>query len=213
MKKKNILISAIFVLIAIIFTELVKIVDVKSIGPNGSVVGFATINKSISDFIGVNMLWYDITYYLGIIALGMCACYAFIGFIQLVKRKSLLKIDKEIMMLAAFYVLVAIVYVFFEKVIINYRPVLMDGVLEASYPSSHTLMTICICGSSILINRRLFNNNITKVLNILILLIMAFTVVGRFISGVHWFTDIVGGILIATAMLVLFDSLLKSLKE
>ena len=72
----------------------------------------------------------------------------------------------------------------------------MNGFLEASYPSSHTLMTICLCGSSIIINKKMFNNKITKLMNMLSLTIVLITVIGRLISGVHWFTDIIVGIFI-----------------
>ena len=112
-----------------------------------------------------------------------------------------------------YYIIVIALYVFFEKVIINYRPILMNGFLEASYPSSHTLMTICICGSSILINKKLFNNKITKVINYLSIIIITITVVGRLISGVHWFTDIIGGILISSGLLMTFYSLLSIINK
>lgn len=212
-EKRNFLIVGILVILAMIFTVLVKTVDVKPVGANESNIGFATINKSFSNIIGVNMICYDITYYLGILALGIAGIYACIGLIQMIKRKSILKIDREIILLGCFYVLVAVIYVFFEKVIINYRPILMEGVLEASYPSSHTLLTICICGSSIIINRQLFKNKITKILNILLAVIMVATVVGRLVSGVHWLTDIIGGILISSALLMGYYSLIKFKKE
>ena len=139
--------------------------------------------------------------------------YAFIGLIQLIKRRSIFKVDKEIILLGLYYIIVIALYVFFEKVIINYRPILMNGFLEASYPSSHTLMTICICGSSILINKKLFNNKITKVINYLSIIIITITVVGRLISGVHWFTDIIGGILISSGLLMTFYSLLSIINK
>ena len=143
----------------------------------------------------------------------MAIVYVFIGLIQLIKRRSIFKVDKEIILLGLYYIIVIALYVFFEKVIINYRPILMNGFLEASYPSSHTLMTICICGSSILINKKLFNNKITKVINYLSIIIITITVVGRLISGVHWFTDIIGGILISSGLLMTFYSLLSIINK
>ena len=193
-KKRNFLISGILLLIAITFTILVKVVDVKQIGVNNSSIGFATLNQFIFETTGVNMIWYHITDWLGLIPVFMAIVYAFIGLIQFIKRRSIFKVDKEIILLGLYYIIVIALYVFFEKVIINYRPILMNGFLEASYPSSHTLMTICICGSSILINKKLFNNKITKVINYLSIIIITITVVGRLISGVHWFTDIIGEI-------------------
>ena len=163
-KKRNFLISGILLLIAITFTILVKVVDVKQIGVNNSSIGFATLNQFIFETTGVNIIWYHITDWLGLIPVFMAIVYAFIGLIQLIKRRSIFKVDKEIILLGLYYIIVIALYVFFEKVIINYRPILMNGFLEASYPSSHTLMTICICGSSILINKKLFNNKIRVIL-------------------------------------------------
>ena len=212
-KKRNFLISGILLLIAITFTILVKVVDVKQIGVNNSSIGFATLNQFIFETTGVNMIWYHITDWLGLISVFMAIVYAFIGLIQLIKRRSIFKVDKEIILLGLYYIIVIALYVFFEKVIINYRPILMNGFLEASYPSSHTLMTICICGSSILINKKLFNNKITKVINYLSIIIITITVVGRLISGVHWFTDIIGGILISSGLLMTFYSLLSIINK
>ena len=212
-KKRNFLISGILLLIAITFTILVKVVDVKQIGVNNSSIGFATLNQFIFETTGVNIIWYHITDWLGLIPVFMAIVYAFIGLIQLIKRRSIFKVDKEIILLGLYYISVIALYVFFEKVIINYRPILMNGFLEASYPSSHTLMTICICGSSILINKKLFNNKITKVINYLSIIIITITVVGRLISGVHWFTDIIGGILISSGLLMTFYSLLSIINK
>ena len=133
-KKNNYLISASLILLALTFTILVKIIDVKPVGVNGADIGFSTINKFIFDKVGVNTLWYDITEYLGYITLFGVLIYGVVGLVQLIKRKSLLKVDKELIILGMFYVCVLFVYVLFEKVVINYRPVLMEGVLEASYP-------------------------------------------------------------------------------
>lgn len=212
-KKRNFLISGILLLIAITFTILVKVVDVKQIGVNNSSIGFATLNQFIFETTGVNMIWCHITDWLGLIPVFMVIVYAFIGLIQFIKRRSIFKVDKEIILLGLYYIIVIALYVFFEKVIINYRPILMNGFLEASYPSSHTLMTICICGSSILINKKLFNNKITKVINYLSIIIITITVVGRLISGVHWFTDIIGGILISSGLLMTFYSLLSIINK
>ena len=212
-KKRNFLISGILLLIAITFTILVKVVDVKQIGVNNSSIGFATLNQFIFETTGVNMIWYHITDWLGLIPVFMAIVYAFIGLIQFIKRRSIFKVDKEIILLGLYYIIVIALYVFFEKVIINYRPILMNGFLEASYPSSHTLMTICICGSSILINKKLFSNKITKVINYLSIIIITITVVGRLISGVHWFTDIIGGILISSGLLMTFYSLLSIINK
>ena len=212
-KKRNFFISTILILLAVVFTILVKVVDVKQVGVNGTSIGFATLNQIVFKTTGVNMMWYHITDWLGLVPIFMAMVYSLLGLVQLIKRKSLFKVDKEIIILGLFYVVVISIYIFFEKVIVNYRPILMNGFLEASYPSSHTLMTICLCGSSIIVNKKLFNNKITKLMNMLSLIIIFITIIGRLISGVHWFTDIIGGIFIGVALLMTLYSLVEMIKK
>ena len=212
-KRRNFIISSILIFLAIGFTVLVKVVDVKQVGVNETSIGFATVNQFVFNFFGVNMVWYHITDWLGLVPIFMAMTYALIGLIQLIKRKSLFKVDKEIIILGIFYFIVIVLYLFFEKVIVNYRPILMNGFIEASYPSSHTLMTICLCGSSIIVNRKLFNNKITKFMNILSIAIILITIIGRLISGVHWFTDIIGGIFISIALLMALYSIINLIKK
>ena len=202
MKKKNMIVSIILMVLSILYTVLVRIVDVKDIGPEGSNVGFSTINKYVSDLVDLNMTWYKITEYIGYIAILVAGIYALIGLVELIKRKSIKKIDKEIIALGVLYIFVIGIYVLFEKFVINYRPVIIENVLEASYPSSHTLLALCVCGSGIMVNNKLFSNKkYIKLVNIILLVLMCTIVVGRVLSGVHWITDIVGGILISSALL------------
>ena len=213
MKRKCLIITILLLISSIIFIVLLKRIDIKCDAVNNSCIGFATINQLIFNKIGVNMTWYFITDWLGIIPILVSMVYAIIGFKQLVKRKSIRNVDKEIIILGIFYILVISIYIFFEKYIVNYRPILMNGNLEASFPSSHTLMTICLCGSSIIVNNILFKNNFSKIINIMSILIIFTTIMGRLISGVHWFTDIIGGILISSFLLMLFYSILTLNKK
>ena len=210
MKKKNIITSITMIILAVIYTILVKIIDVAPIGPNNSEVGFSKINGFFHNLLGSNMTIYKITEILGIIPLLMAGIYAIIGVVELIKRKSFTKVDREIYALAGLYVVVLGLYIFFEKCIINYRPILIDGVLEASYPSSHTLMALCICGSSIIVNKRIFHKKIFNLENKLSIFLMVSIVLGRFISGVHWFSDILGGIFISLALLSSFYTVISS---
>lgn len=211
--KKNILICVLLVLISIIYTLLVKYVDTSTIGPNGSVVGFSSLNSFVFNLTGNNMTLYKITEILGIIPILIALMYAVIGLIQVIDRKSL-KVDKELIALGILYIIVILIYVFFEKCIINYRPVLIDGILEASYPSSHTLLSICICGSALLINKYLFNNKkIYKYINIISIISMVLIVLGRLLSGVHWTSDIIGSIIISITLLKILETYYLSIKK
>lgn len=211
--KKNILICVLLVLISIIYTLLVKYVDTSTIGPNGSVVGFSSLNSFVFNLTGNNMTLYKITEILGIIPILIALMYAVIGLIQVIDRKSL-KVDKELIALGILYIIVILIYVFFEKCIINYRPVFIDGILEASYPSSHTLLSICICGSALLINKYLFNNKkIYKYINIISIISMVLIVLGRLLSGVHWASDIIGSIIISITLLKILETYYLSIKK
>lgn len=214
LKKKNIIVSICLIMLSVIYTILVKNVDVAPIGPKASSVGFSTLNKFVFSFLGRSNIWYNITEVLGMISILIALFYALIGLYKLIKNKSILKIDKEIIILGIFYFVVLLVYLFFEKVIINYRPVLVKGVLEASYPSSHTMLSICICLSAMIINNKLYKSmRISKIINTLSIIIMITTTVGRLLSGMHWISDILGGIIISICLSYIFKTVIYSLNE
>ena len=212
LKWKNI--SILLGIVSIIYIIMLKTIDVKPIGPYHTKVGFAAINNFVHIHLPKNMIWYNITKYLGYLTFILIIYYAIIGLKQLIKNKSLKKVDKKIILLGAFYVLVGIVYVVFEKVIINYRPVLMGDELEASFPSSHTMLALCVCASSLIMSKYyLKDKGIKKILDIITWVVMIVLVVGRLISGVHWLTDILGGILISGFLLSILNTFLNIIKE
>lgn len=204
-KRPLILLFSSFVLAAA-FTIIVKFVDVQPIGPEGSKVGLAGLNSIVFLNIGESPFWRQLTDFLGI-ALGVVVvAYVIFAIIRLVRTKSLKKLNRELLMLGFFYLVLAIIYLVFEKLlIVNFRPILIDGALEASYPSSHTLFALAICGSAIMVNSRLFSGLASKVLNIVLCILAPLIVIGRLLSGVHWFTDIAGGVLFAAVLLASFS--------
>ena len=199
MKKKSYFwcyLSILFILAFVLWTILVKVVDLKAIGPNSSVVGFATINGWISNKIGVNFMLYNVTDWLGFVPIAVALSFAILGVIQWIKRKSLLKVDKNLFVLGAFYIVVFAVYVLFEFVVINRRPVLIEGILEASYPSSTTMLVLSVMPTALLqLKARIKNKVLKNVVVYTIIAFVAFMLIGRVIAGVHWFSDIIGGIL------------------
>ena len=209
MKKKNTLLTAIFILtLFVLFTALLQIVDVRAIGPRNSVVGMATINRFVHNLTGVNLTLYNITDWLGLVPLLFAVGFAFLGLVQLIKRRKLLKVDYSILILGGFYIVTMLAYVFFEKVVINYRPTLINGYLEVSYPSSTTLLVMCVMPTSIMqLKSRIKNKKFENLTTISITIFIAFMVVARLISGVHWLTDIIGGALLSTGLVIMYYSI------
>ena len=189
----------------ILWTLLISIVNVQSIGPWDSAVGFATINGLFHDLTGVHMTLYHITDWLGLVPVVFGFGFAILGLVQWIKRKHILKVDYSILVLGVYYVVVLAAYLFFEEVVVNYRPVLIAGYLEASYPSSTTLLVLCVTPTANMqLNNRIKNYNLRRIVSCAIKAFTAFMVIGRLVSGVHWFTDIIGGILLSIGLVALY---------
>lgn len=213
-RRKLFLTTFILFIIFIVYTILVKYYDVATIGPKNSAVGFSGINSLVHHALPYNEFWYKLTKYLGIIPFLYCAFYGLQGIMQIIRYKSLKKVDKRLIYLGVFYVVMLIVYVLCDKIVINYRPILEDGVLESSFPSSHTLLAICVCATSLLISKYYIKNeNVLKIFNILTYILMIVLVVGRLLSGVHWLTDIIGGIIISAFLVYLYYSFIYTYKK
>jgi undecaprenyl-diphosphatase len=210
--KKNIIISAIMLAVFAVFTAVVALVDKAPAGPAGSVVGLSAINERMFLALGVSETWYGVTELLGYLAIAVALCFAALGLYQLVKRKKIFAVDHDILLLAVLYVLVAAFYVLFEIFTVNCRPILVDGVLEPSYPSSHTMLFCTVIGSApILLQRRLKNRTALVTLDTLAVVLSLVMSVGRLLSGMHWLTDIVGGILLSLLLISLYVTALSVL--
>ena len=198
--------GALFLLLLV----MVRSYDVAAIGPMGTEIGFAQMNGGMHDTLGTNLFWYDLTEVFGFLALGVCGLFGFTGLVQLLKRRSLKEVDPEILALGVFYVLVIGCYVLFELVVINYRPVLMPGAaeVEASFPSSHTMLICSVMGSTVMVLKRYIKGDALRMgLQAGCVIVAVITVAGRLLSGVHWLTDILGGVLLSCALLALFSLL------
>ena len=189
----------------LLWTTAIQFVDVQAIGPQKTHVGFAMINQYVHNLTGVNMSLYTITDWLGLVPLSFVMGFALFGLIQWIKRKHLLKIDYSILVLGGFYIVVLAVYFLFETFVVNYRPILINGYLEASYPSSTTMLAMCVMPTAIIqFNARIKNVVFKRCVAYAITAFIAFMVIGRLISGVHWFTDIVGGVLLSAGLVLMY---------
>ena len=204
--KKRLVLGVSLVVAFVLWTILVCFVDVRAIGPEGSSVGFAALNGFVHELTGVNWFLYTITDWLGIIPIAVALGFAILGLVQLIKRKSLWKVDHRSLALGVFYIVVMTAYIFFEVVVINYRPTLIDGYLEASYPSSTTMLVMCVMPTAAMqLNVRIKNTVFRRCAVITIVAFTAFMVIGRLISGVHWITDIIGGALLSAGLVTMYD--------
>ena len=205
--KRTLVIGIMLIIAFAVWTILIQMVDVQQVGLNGTDIGLATFNCWFHKLTGTNMPLYIITDWLGIVPLVICMIFATIGLIQLIKRRSLLQVDYDIIILGIYYILVMLGYFVFEMIPINYRPVFINGHMEASYPSSTTLVVLSVMPTLIFqCNRRIKNAWVKIVINIVSIIFSAFMVIGRLLSGVHWITDIIGSIILSAGLFLIYKA-------
>ena len=205
--KHRMILALTLTILFLLILILVKTVDVASVGPNGTEVGFSTINASVHEGTGVRLGWYRLTEVFGVLAILSAGGLAVIGLLQWIVRRNLLRIDAEILSAGLLFLVTILLYVLFEKIIVNYRPVIMPGDTEpeASFPSSHTVLIIAVMGCIIIISKKYAPSADVRIgICALCAVIILLTVIGRLVSGVHWLTDIIAGVLLGTALLAWF---------
>lgn len=207
-RNKTLICGFLFIICFIIWTMLLQTVDVKSIGINSTNIGFATINVWFHNLTGVHFILYLITDWLGLVPVFVCFCFGIMGFVQLIKRRSLLKVDIDIIILGVYYILVIFLYLFFEMVPINYRPILINGFMECSYPSSTTLLVLSVMPTLVIqSNFRIKSISLKRIIANLAYIFSFFMIIGRLVSGVHWLTDIIGSILLSVGLVYVYKSI------
>jgi undecaprenyl-diphosphatase len=143
--------------------------------------------------------------------LGLCAAFGILGLCQWVRRKKLRRVDRDLLLLCGFYLAVAAFFVAFECFPVNFRPVLIEGRLEASYPSSTTLLVLCVMSTAQMqLRRRLRPGVLRRMVCTMIPCFTAFMVLARLLSGVHWLTDILGGAVLSAALVTAYGAVQRS---
>ena len=207
MKRKT-LTAVGFLTAFVLWTLAVKTVDVQTIGPCASAVGFAAVNGWFHSLTGVNMTLYTITDWLGLVPVAFGFGFAILGLTQWIQRKCIWRVDRSVLTLGGFYMVTLAAYLFFEEFVVNYRPVLIQGFLEASYPSSTTLLVMCVMPTAAMqLRQRIKNRPFRWAVSATITAFTVFMVVGRLVSGVHWLTDIVGGALLSAGLVKLYEAI------
>lgn len=205
--KKLLSVGMIMMVAFAIWTVLIQRVDVQPVGQNGTNIGFASLNCWFHKLAGVHMGIYIVTDWLGLVPIFICMLFGGIGLVQLVKRRSLFKVDLDIIILGVYYALVIFGYMIFEMIPINYRPILIEGIMEASYPSSTMLLVLSVMPTlSFQVRRRIKNTIVKNVINIFSVAFSLFMVIGRTVAGVHWLTDIIGSVILSTGLYMIYKS-------
>lgn len=204
--KKKCWVAVALLISFVLWTVAVRFVDVAAIGPRGSSVGFAAINKWFHHVTGAHMTLYNVTDWLGLIPVVVGVGFALLGVCQWIRRGNLFKVDYDLLLLGGFYIVTTAAYLLFEMVVINYRPVLIEGYLEASYPSSTTLLVLCVMPTAAMrFYHRIRHPFVRLCVTVGLTIFTVFMVIGRLLSGVHWLTDIIGAVLLGSGLVMLYD--------
>ena len=205
------MIGIMLLLVFALWTVLIQIVDVQPAGsyePQKN-VGFAGINTWFHGLTGFSESLYKITDWLGLVPIAVCGCFGIFGLVQLIRRRSLMKVDRDILLLGIYYIIVIVAYLAFEMITINYRPVLVDGLSkpESSYPSSTTLLVLSVMPTLIFqVKRRMADTPARKAIIAATVLFTAFMLIGRLVAGVHWLTDIIGSVILSAGLYLIYRS-------
>ena len=207
-RKSSLRTGILLLILFAVWTVLVQNVDVQNAGQTGTEVGLATLNIWFHDLTGVHMMLYTITDWLGLVPVIICLAFGVMGFVQMIQRKSPLKVDADLILLGVYYIVVIAGYLIFEELPVNYRPVWIEGRLEASYPSSTTLLVLSVIPAlTFQARRRLKNVRLNRAIRIGSAGFSLFMVVGRVLSGVHWITDIIGAILLSSGLFCIYRAI------
>ena len=202
--RKGFMPGGVLLLAFVVWTVLIRTVDMRPVGVNGTNIGFAAINTWFHRLTGVHMGLYTVTDWLGLVPIAVCIGFGILGLVQWVRRKRIAKVDTDILLLGGYYILVILGYLIFEMIPINYRPTLIDGAMEASYPSSTTLLVLSVMPTLLFqVNRRAKRQTVRR-MAAFVILFSAFMVIGRLVAGVHWLTDIVGSVLLSAGLYALY---------
>ena len=203
--KRDLKFGGVWTAVFALWTVLIQCVDVRPVGQNGTDIGFAAFNVWFHQLTGAHMGIYTVTDWLGIVPFLVCIGFGAVGLVQLVKRRSVIKVDMDILLLGIYYAVVIAAYLIFETIPINYRPIPIDGVMEVSYPSSTTLLVLAVMPTlKFQIDRRTVRPAVRKMTGIFVILFSAFMALGRLVSGVHWFTDIAGGVFLSAGLFLIY---------
>ena len=193
----------------VLWTILVKTVDVGEYY-NGTKLGFYHLNYKFGDLVtefGKYEFMRTVSDILLYVSFGYVGILVVIGVIQIIKYKSFKKINPIFFFLAGAYVLVVILYGFFELVHVNYAPDSLAENLKASYPSTHVFVGGCfyLLNSYVLLKFLWVKDDLFKTLiHLSTVILTCLLVLTRLLAVKHWLTDIIGSVILMLAVYFLF---------
>lgn len=145
-------------------------------------------------------------------AFAILGALAMLGLIQLISRRSLKKVDHELLMFPIPLAIMAIVYVVFEKfLILNTRP---NGSGEPSFPSTHVMITATIFFMvAVVLPRYIKSKVLCAMFDIIMLILLVLVCTGRILANMHWPTDVAGGVVFASIFAAIYYLLIKPKKK
>ncbi|MBQ3436419.1 phosphatase PAP2 family protein [Candidatus Saccharibacteria bacterium] len=158
------------------------------------------------------MQWELITNIILISSFVVLAVFAVLGLVQWISRKSLKKVDKQLLWMPLPLLLMAITYVVFDKfIILNVRP---NGSGEPSFPSTHVMVVATIFFVVALALPKYIKSKTARiVLELFIAALIGLTCVGRVVSQMHWISDTIGALVFAFIFSEIYRQIIKKRKK
>ncbi len=214
----SMLFSVLFLALFSVLVLLLCTVDVRPAGAFEQSVGLSHLNAAVYAFCGCSAFFYEATELMGLLCFGVILAMALLGFWQWFRRKRLLSVDAEVLSLIPLYLCVAVLYLLFEGVALNCRPDFpydaVEEAMAASFPSSHTLMAICVLGSAAkVVGKQCRSVRRSRIWSGVACALCVMMAAGRLLAGVHWFTDILGSVLLSLSLLFFYRAVCEWLKQ
>lgn len=157
------------------------------------------------------MQWEKITDIILITALAVLGVFAVLGLVEWIKRKSLKKVDRELLaMIPPLFLMAATYFIFDHIFILNTRP---NGSGEPSFPSSHTMATATIFLMTMLALKKYVKNKSLRIfLDVVMLILIVLVSVGRVAANMHWTSDVIGALIFSLIFVAIYYLLIRPKK-
>ena len=142
------------------------------------------------------MEWKTITDVILITSFITLGVFVLLALYQWITRKSIKKVDKRLLWMPLPLALMALTYVIFDKlVVLDVRP---NGSGEPSFPSTHVMIVSTIFFLATMVLPKYVKSKVARIiLELIMVIIISLTCIGRVMSNMHRPLDVVGGLAFA----------------